>query len=266
MDNNLIEHLKTILDIFGYNYNICEYKTERPPHLVIVVNPSMDRSDVGKEYIALPAYAFHVEIISGSEYMTKYSGMQISNINDVSDTNGWYWFDQKGYCAYDYNANILIGFPYPNEEDLPLSRAIVHEMGHYKQQMQFNAKFSDVPCENLILEYHNIMVNENTVYSKEKDYVENDAWYKGYRVKYCIPKPRNVNPKNLPTTIGFASNKIQNLLENNYSDKTKSLLKDMLEFAKAIETTTFPKENARINILNLLVNNMCTDIKNIKQQ
>lgn len=204
----------------------------------------------------MPAYAFHVEIISGSEYMSRY--LDAKN-EDINDKNGWDWFGQKGCSAYDFNTNILIGFPYPKDTELPLIRAIVHELGHYKQHMQYGVTLPDKACENDILEYHNIMVNENTVHSQEKDNDRNDVWYKGYRVNYCLQYIKDV-PKGLFMSIGYASTNISNLLRNNYSATTKLLLNRMLEIAEGIETVC-KNDVDKINILNLLVYNMCLDIK-----
>lgn len=114
-------------------------------------------------FLSLPAVAFKVSVINGREYCE----IAIPDISesDKTDQFGWGNFEMKDYCSYDYkNKTVYIGYHYPNENNLPLERAIIHELGHYKQDVLFNAHFiNDDNDNNIILEYHNIMINEKTM-------------------------------------------------------------------------------------------------------
>ena len=90
---------------------------------------------------------------------------------------------KMGYCGYSHEDNtILIGFPYPykNGADLPIERAILHELGHHMQNVIYEANIAN--CDRNILETHNIIFHENLIVTP----VGNNHLYttEGYRFAY----------------------------------------------------------------------------------
>lgn len=153
--------LQTILDLFGLEFHNCKFEGKELPKLALVVNPNeknISAAFVTKEFQHLPAVAFNVSILSGSEY----AKISVLGANSFSDKDGWDLFNGKGFCCYNHkDKTVYIGCPYPYDTgaDLPMERAIFHELGHYKQDVLYEANIET--CNNLVLEYHNIMVNEN---------------------------------------------------------------------------------------------------------
>lgn len=113
--------------------------------LKLVISPY---SHVQKSIIAE-----NVELIDCSQYALD-TNLGISNAEEV-----WGCFLGKGYCTYDKNA-VYIGYPYENQ-DIPLERAIIHELGHHVQKKQGYVYIPNDNTFNTILEYHNIMFHEN---------------------------------------------------------------------------------------------------------
>ena len=155
-----MDDLQNILNLFGLEFHSCKFEGKELPKLVLVVDPQKTTvSDVKSAFLSLPAVAFNVSIISGTEYC----GIAVPNIEKRSDGNGWSLLSQKGYCAYaNKEKAVCIGYPYPEQQaegNLLLELAIIHELGHYKQEMLYGATIET--CNSTILEYHNIMFNEN---------------------------------------------------------------------------------------------------------
>lgn len=119
-----------------------------------------------------------MKAISLDDY-AKAVGIKIEeNENNANNLIGQI-FSSKGFSVYHIEKNgktskhtIYIGFPYiasPTREEevsmmesveiLPLDRVIWHEMGHHQQAILFDVCIEN--CDSNILEYHNIMSNEN---------------------------------------------------------------------------------------------------------
>lgn len=127
----------------------------------------------------------------------------------VAETNGtgdgWELLSLLCYCAYSHlNHTVYISYPYRANkgteetetvvkmdftETLPLERAIRHELGHYKQHMEFGEGYFSI--NKTILEYHNIIFNENE--SNSFFGTDSDMGRGKYRLTY-----NNKNLFNLP--------------------------------------------------------------------
>lgn len=78
------------------------------------------------------------------------------------ERNGW-----AGFISNGDNNYIILSDPesislWKKEALLPITRSFVHEFGHFKQKVLQGAySGNNSNCTNVILEYHNIMFNEN---------------------------------------------------------------------------------------------------------
>ena len=179
------EELYNFLSEFGKAVQEHKFEKAIQPSLAVVVspkNPSINKDSLDEKLRLLPSFAFKVSFITGTEYCPN-AGTNM-NKKEYSDENGWNLLDCKGLCAYKHeNKTVYIGYPYPtnNNKYLPLKRAIRHELGHYKQNVLKNAFYQSCADHNIILEYHNIMINENTC---TDDGPKRDDFYEGYRIRY----------------------------------------------------------------------------------
>lgn len=233
------KELKEILDCFGYEYHNNKFDGKPLPELAIVVSPKENIVSVKQDFLLLPTVAFKVSFITGAEYCP-IAGTDMKK-EDFSDENGWNLLDCKGLCAYQHEKKtVCIGYPYPtnNNEYLPLKRAIRHELGHYKQDVLKNAFNQSCAGHNIILEYHNIMINENTC----ADGPKRDDFYEGYRIKY-----NDINTSDTRDALEI----LKLLLYEKYANN--ALLKEMKDFVKKVN-----KSNNIVlkNVNNKLVQNM----------
>ena len=228
------KELYNFLSEFGEAFQEHKFKNAIQPSLAVVVppkDPSINKDSLKEKFLHLPAFAFNVSFITGTEYCSiagtdmkkeDFSDENGWNLLDCnSDENGWNLLDCKGLCAYKHeNKTVYIGYPYPtnNNKYLPLKRAIRHELGHYKQDVLKNAFNQSCAGHNIILEYHNIMINENTC----ADGPKRDDFYEGYRIKY-----NDINTSD--TRDAF------NILKSLYKKyANNALLKEMKEFVKKV--------------------------------
>ena len=237
------KELKEILDCFGYEYHNNKFDGKPLPELAIVVSPKENIVSVKQDFLLLPTVAFKVSFITGAEYCPIV--MPKMKRNEYSNETGWNYFETKGFCAYFHQLkSVLIGYPYPtnNNEYLPLKRAIRHELGHYKQDVLKNAFNQSCAGHNIILEYHNIMINENTC----ADGPDNKYFQNGYRIGYewVIEKKNTID----------ASNALESL-KDQYKP-CAPLLEDMCSFVNNEENQKRLKD-----INNKLVQNMCMELQ-----
>lgn len=131
-----------------------------------------------------------------------------------------------------------------NNEYLPLKRAIRHELGHYKQDVLKNAFNQSCAGHKIILEYHNIMINENTC----ADGPNNKFFQNGYRIGYelTIEKKDTID----------ASNALELLKKQYAQSQCAPLLEDMCSFVNNEENQKRLKD-----INNKLVQNMCMELQ-----
>lgn len=109
----------------------------------------------GGEYFNITCSNLHEE----EEEENLHEEKEEENLHEQKKCIGWAEFGRKGYCTYDKNA-VYIGYPYENQ-DIPLKRAIIHELGHHVQKKQGYVYIPNDNTFNTILEYHNIMFHEN---------------------------------------------------------------------------------------------------------
>ena len=249
MDNNIMnKELKEILDCFGYEYHNNKFDGKPLPKLTIVVSPKENIVSVEQDFLLLPTVAFKVSFITGAEYCPIV--MPEMKRNEYSNETGWNYFETKGFCAYFHQLkSVLIGYPYPTESKyLPLKRAIRHELGHYKQDVLNDARYNEKDSKySTILEYHNIMINENTC----ADGPNNGYFQDGYRIGYELA----IEKKDTKD----ASDALK-LLKDKYP-QYKPLLKDMCSFVNNEENQKRLKD-----INNKLVQNMCIELRNKKNK
>lgn len=236
------KELKEILDCFGYEYHNNKFDGKPLPKLTIVVSPKENIVSVEQDFLLLPTVAFKVSFITGAEYCPIV--MPEMKRNEYSNETGWNYFETKGFCAYFHQLkSVLIGYPYPTESKyLPLKRAIRHELGHYKQDVLKDAFNQSCESHKIILEYHNIMINENTC----ADGPDNKYFQNGYRIGYewVIEKKNTID----------ASNALESLKKQ--YEPCAPLLEDMCSFVNNEENQKRLKD-----INNKLVQNMCMELQ-----
>lgn len=169
----------------------------------------------------------NISCIIGIEYAKAVVDNPDSGLNDEI---GWTLLGEKGYCGYKEKV-VYIGYPFlfGYGADLPLERAIKHEVGHYKQQIIDKIDFNDNSMPNQIIrEYHNIMMNENQSDVK----LTGGSWsYEGKRIKY--------GKKEWNEKINF---NIIDFLRNDSGKKEEDIVNDTINKIKEIVKNTKEKE------------------------
>lgn len=173
-------------------------------------------------------------------------------------TKGMGWdllMGKGGYLYIPSKKTIYIRYPYLPQADMPLKRAVLHELGHYAQYTNAENQNIDITREvnELILETHNIIFHENSV----NDPIGSRFLYTaaGYRFTYnnsqkdiSTPLPEwawnstkktlheIANKENLGDFDRFLLKEMSNLMDcflladikNEYAKSLISLLRDML--------------------------------------
>lgn len=202
------------------------------------------------------------EVMDASDYFLKFA---LGLTKKEAYENGWNLFDSVGFCGYK-EGKIYIGYPYLNNS-LPLERALIHEQGHLLQDTILKANITN--CNTTILEYHNIMMNEN---QSNVDFPDNSRLgYKNLRYTYkdnvtqCISeikfKQGAYHPIELnPEFHSGLSEKIASKCKPEEQSKSKEFFDQMYEKTLQ-EQTTFPKSpNFPENINRILFLNMCIEL------